>query len=124
MDRLFAEGVIVRNQAVLQQGVNNDVGIKRRTDCDLGHVRNSDRPQFRKLHHGAGAEPCPARLGAQIQTTIYDLTWPFPSQRWLGQPGACLDVDDVVLAIFRNDNQPRILATLLAGSLLENTRLL
>ena len=38
MDRLFAEGVIVRNQAVLQEGVNNDAQIMMRMTKQLSFI--------------------------------------------------------------------------------------
>ena len=48
MDRLFAEGVIVRNQAVLQDGVNNDAQITMSLTRKLSYI--NIQPYYVYIH--------------------------------------------------------------------------
>ncbi len=48
MDRLFAEGVIVRNQAVLQEGVNNDPDVMIELTKRLSHI--NIQPYYVYIH--------------------------------------------------------------------------
>ena len=48
MDRLFSEGVIVRNQAVLQSDVNNDVDIMTTLTRKLGYI--NIQPYYVYMH--------------------------------------------------------------------------
>lgn len=66
MDRLFSEGVIVRNQAVLQQGVNNDANILMAMTKSLSYI--NIQPYYVYIHDMVpGCEHLRTTLGEGVE---------------------------------------------------------